>query len=331
MTHVRPAVLHGDGRDGASIPEGQGDDMKLGSRSRVLGRLASLLAALCIGSALLASCGSGTPTAASGSGASRVLLVGTFHGHPGRYKTIQAAVDAAQSGDWILVAPGDYHEADDAAQAPTDPDNGDFGGVVITTPKIHLRGMDRNTTIVDGTKPGASTPCSADPTQQNFGSTGSGGKANGRNGIVVWKADDVSVENLTVCNFLAGNGAAGNEVWWNGGADSGKIGLRGYTGSYLTATSTYYGGETTAAQYGIFSSNARGPASWDRLYASNFNDSGMYVGACLQLCGVTIDHAWMQYERARLLGHELRGRDRHRELAVRPQRGRSRHQHADRR
>ena len=24
------------------------------------------------------------------------------------------------------------------------------------------------------------------------------------------------------------------------------------------------------------------------------NDSGMYVGACLQLCDVTIDHAWME-------------------------------------
>ena len=51
----------------------------------------------------------------------------------------------------------------------------------------------------------------------------------GRNGIVVWKADDVSIENLTVCNFLAGSGASGNEIWWNGGDDSGKIGLHGYT------------------------------------------------------------------------------------------------------
>ena len=24
------------------------------------------------------------------------------------------------------------------------------------------------------------------------------------------------------------------------------------------------------------------------------NDSGMYVGACLQVCDVTIDHAWME-------------------------------------
>ena len=43
-----------------------------------------------------------------------VLLVGTYHGKAGQYTTIQAAVDAAQPGDWILVAPGDYHETDDA-------------------------------------------------------------------------------------------------------------------------------------------------------------------------------------------------------------------------
>ena len=76
----------------------------------------------------------------------------------------------------------------------------------------------------------------------------------------MWKANGVSVENLTVCNFLGGADDSGNEVWWNGGADTGKIGLHGYTGRYLTATSTYFGGEATAAQYGIFSSDAQGPA-----------------------------------------------------------------------
>ena len=55
--------------------------------------------------------------------------------------------------------------------------------------------------------------------------TATGRQPVGRNGIVVWKADNVSVENLTACNFLAGTGASGNEIWWNGGDDSGKIGL----------------------------------------------------------------------------------------------------------
>ena len=51
----------------------------------------------------------------------RVLRVGPRHGHPGhaqaQFRTIQAAVDAARPGDWILVAPGDYHERGDFSGA----------------------------------------------------------------------------------------------------------------------------------------------------------------------------------------------------------------------
>jgi len=259
----------------------------------------SLLGAGLLGTTL-AACNSGpgsgqaTPRVASPSGG-RVLLVGTLGSHAGAYRTIQAAVDAARAGDWILVAPGDYHETADETTAPSSTAHGDDGGVLITKSDIHLRGMDRATVIVDGTQAGSPTPCNAARSEQNFGAAGAGGTHQGRNGIVVWKANDVSIENLTACNFLGGAGDSGNEIWWNGGADSGVIGLQGYTGRYLTATSTYYGGEASAAQYGIFSSNARGPGLWDQIYASNFNDSGMYVGACRQLCDTTIDHAWMQY------------------------------------
>jgi hypothetical protein len=259
-----------------------------------------VLLATVVAGAGLAACSSGAhpgqgsaPGAGTASG--QVLLVGTFDEHGGQYRTIQSAVDAARPGDWILVGPGDYHETDDRTSSPAATGDGDFGGVRITTSDIHLRGMDRDTVIVDGTKPGSSAPCSPAPAQQDLGPAGTGGKAAGRNGIVVWKADDVSIENLTVCNFLGGAGDAGNEIWWNGGDGSGLIGLRGYNGRYLTATSTYYGGEATAAQYGIFSSNAQGPGSWDQIYASNFNDSGMYVGACRQVCGITIDDAWMEF------------------------------------
>jgi hypothetical protein len=50
------------------------------------------------------------------------------------------------------------------------------------------------------------------------------------------------------------------------------------------------------ATYGIFANSAAGPAGWNQVYASNFNDSGMYVGACQQVCDITIDHAWMEYD-----------------------------------
>ena len=65
-------------------------------------------------------------------------------------------------------------------------------------------------------------------------------------------------------------------------------------GSYLTATSTFFGNETTAAEYGIFAGNSAGPASLTQLYGSNMNDSGVYVGACLRQCDVVLNHMWME-------------------------------------
>jgi hypothetical protein len=223
-----------------------------------------------------------------------VLLVGTFNGIAGQYKTIDAALAAAKPGDWILIAPGDYHENYDLTHGVTQmqANLGDTAGVLVTVSNLHIRGMNRNTVIVDGTKKGAPA-CSSEASDQEFGPNLQG-KPSGRNGIVVYKANDVWIENLTVCNFLAYQGQ-GNEIWWDGGAGTAKIGLKGYWGSYLTATSTYYGSVNENATYGIFANNAAGPAFWDETYASNFNDSGMYVGACQQVCDITINHAWMEY------------------------------------
>ena len=238
------------------------------------------------------------PAAAAGAAGAgrhgpRVLRVGTFHGVPGRYRSIQAAVNAARRGDWILVAPGDYHENADETGPFGNPAVGAMGGVFISKSGITLRGMNRRTVIVDGTRAG-SAACSSDPAAQDYGRAGTKGAPVGRNGILIWKASGVSVENLTVCNFLAGTGASGNQVWWNGGADSGKIGLVGYRGSYLTATSTFFGNETTAAEYGIFAGNSAGPGSLTHLYGSNMNDSGVYVGACLRRCNVVMNRMWME-------------------------------------
>ena len=52
---------------------------------------------------------------------------------PADYATIQEAVDAAVEGDLILIAPGTYNEA-----------------VQVTTNNIIIRGLDRNTVILDG-------------------------------------------------------------------------------------------------------------------------------------------------------------------------------------
>jgi Periplasmic copper-binding protein (NosD) len=177
----------------------------------------------------------------------RVLRVG----HHGTYKTIQSAVNAAHPGDWILIAPGDYKET-----------------VRIRKNNLHLRGMSRSGVIVDGTKSGPA--CSSKAKDQVFNRGDDG------NGIVVDKADGVWIENLTACNFLG----EGNQIWWNGGDGSGKIGMTSWYGSYLSATSTFFDAKKPQATYGIFASNAKGPGVLTNSYGTNMNDAAFYVGAC---------------------------------------------------
>jgi hypothetical protein len=218
----------------------------------------------------------------------KVLTVGTYKGHKGQFKTIQAAVNAAKPHDWILIGPGDY-KTNVGYKVKGTPDLA--GGVVITKPGIYLRGMDRNKVIVDGTKPG-SPKCSSKASDQNAGPAGLGTHL-GLNGILVYDAANVWVQNLTACNFLSGAGESGNEIWWD--AKEGTIG-HGMYGSYLTATSTFFDPKDphSAAAYGIFSSRWSG-GTWDQTYASNFNDSGYYIGACKQICNQTVNHAWGEY------------------------------------
>ncbi|MDQ6846871.1 MAG: right-handed parallel beta-helix repeat-containing protein [Candidatus Dormibacteraeota bacterium] len=189
----------------------------------------------------------------------------------GQYASIQDAVNHAGAGDWILVAPGDYHEKADTT-----------AGVHITTPNIHLRGMDRNGVVVDGTKATSTQECSSAAGDQD---TNSG---HGRNGIEVFKVDGTSVDNITACNYLNGDAGAGNEIWWNGGDGSGVMGMNAYSGSYITGTTTYSVPANNGA-YGVFVSNARGPGLISYAYASNMSDSGFYVGACSD-CNATLDH-----------------------------------------
>src|SRR6185369_9343653 len=111
--------------------------------------------------------------------------------------------------------------------------------------------------VVDGTLPGA-PQCSAAPADQDFGPLNAASQPLGRNGVFVFKADNVTVENLTACNFLDGSGGGGNEIWFNGGDGSGQVGMGRYLGRYLSATSTYWEPDKPEAQYRIFVSNARG-------------------------------------------------------------------------
>jgi hypothetical protein len=95
--------------------------------------------------------------------------------------TIQEAVDAADPGGMVLIAPGIYRES-----------------VLVTTPFITIRGLDRNRVVIDG------------GFEREIG-------------IHVVEADGVTIENLTVRNHLL------NGVRWTS--------VHGYWGSFLTAVS----------------------------------------------------------------------------------------------
>src|SRR5439155_21489276 len=178
-----------------------------------------------------------------------VLRVGSFNGERGQCATIQEAVNAVEPGGWILIGPGDYK------QSGYHPILGAFGDdkagadILITTPNIHVRGMNRNTVVIDGTKPG--TPqCSSKESDQNFGPA-EGASFLGNNGIVVYKASGVWLQNFSACNFLGAN-SGGDAIWFDGGASTGKQAIGSWWGEYLSSTSTYWGGEgpKPSAKYG---------------------------------------------------------------------------------
>ena len=216
----------------------------------------------------------------------RVLLVGTFHGNKGNYHSIQEAVNAAHEGDWILIGPGDYKQSSSHAIPGAQGDDRAPADILVRTRGVHIRGMDRNGVMIDGTKPG-SPQCSSAEADQTFGAPEEGAYQ-GNNGVVVYKASGVWLQNFSTCNFLGSN-AGGDSIWFDGGGASGKQEIGSWWGEYLSSTSTYWGGtEKPSDEYGIYASNTTGPGYFVHTYANNMSDSGYYIGACPD-CNSTIN------------------------------------------
>ncbi len=104
--------------------------------------------------------------------------------------------------------------------------------VTITTPYLTIRGKNRNGVIIDG-------------------------EFMRENGIQIYEADGVSVENLSVRNFSL------NGVYWNNS--------KGYKASHVTA---YNNGD-----YGVYAFNST-DGVFEKIYASGHPDSGIYIGQC---------------------------------------------------
>jgi len=151
---------------------------------------------------------------------------------PTDYPTIQTAVDEAQPGDMVLVEPGTYKEK-----------------VMIETEGITLRGVDRNTVVIDGADKFA-------------------------NGITV-TSNGVTVENLTVRRFQQNGvlftGVLPSETGKRGAAAGDTSVLDGYRISHVTAYNNgLYGIYVFASRNGVI----------ENSYASGHPDSGIYVGQC---------------------------------------------------
>lgn len=224
----------------------------------------------------------------------RVLHVGTYKNKHGEFTTLQDALKVAQPGDWILIGPGDYKQSSYQPIPTAFGDDKAGADILITTPNIHVRGMNRNTVMIDGTKPG--TPqCSSKQADQNFGPE-EGGSFLGNNGVVVYKASGVWLQNFSACNFL-GAKSGGDAIWFDGGASTGEQHIGSWWGEYLSSTSTYWaGGEPQpSAKYGLYASNTYGgPGIFDHTYASNMSDAGYYIGACPD-CNTTINHGRSEF------------------------------------
>lgn len=201
--------------------------------------------AMAAASLLVAGCGGG----GDGATASDAAAAGATIRVPDDQPTIQAAVDAANEGDLVLIAPGTYREA-----------------VTVTRPRIVIRGLDRNRVVLDG-----------EDLRDNGITVQSDGVA--VENLTVRRYTDNGVLVNGAWEYTAGgtphegDGVAGEDQMKTSGAQpgAGDEVVRGYRMSYVTAYNNgLYGLYAFASRDGLI----------ERSYTSGHPDSGVYIGQC---------------------------------------------------
>ncbi|MFE0514431.1 nitrous oxide reductase family maturation protein NosD [Streptomyces sp. NPDC058964] len=187
--------------------------------------------------------------------------------HPG--ESIQKAVDAAQSGDTVLVAPGTYYES-----------------VKVTTPGLTLRGSGRTTVIMPDPKvavtpPGTTASSSADTTKDTASC------AEGGNGICVVGTKTHNLEGVTVSDLTV-----------TGFARSGVFGMAtdGMTVRKVYAVKNgVWGIAQERSVHGVFRKN----------YARDNGDAGLFLANTIKAEEGATDTGGVVVDRNRLEGNRI--------------------------
>src|SRR5207248_7981670 len=132
------------------------------SRIAVAGTAAALMATVATGAVPAAQAATHVLLVCNGSAGCPQLPGATY------YRSLQLAVNHAQNGDWVLVWPGRYPEATTVEQGHG------------LTGNLHIRGMNRNGVVLDGSK-----------------ATGSG--------VHVLGVNNTWVENMTAMHYHTGS------------------------------------------------------------------------------------------------------------------------------
>jgi hypothetical protein len=168
--------------------------------------------------------------AAQASMAPRVLLAGTYHGTAGGYTSVRAALALARAGDLILVRLGDCTAVLCGGAAAGSCGATAPAGAFVITAGIHLRGMNRNSETIDGTRPGSRRARGPRPARCGSGPVRTVPSCTTR--------PAPGAEHLTVCNLLTTKAVAGgNQTCRNADAATARLAGTDCGGGLMVETS----------------------------------------------------------------------------------------------